>query len=420
MQTPPPQHPNADVRMRGFAERISVDAAIAWLDAALDGQQQLGCEVVTLDVAAGRVLAEAVTSKVNVPNFQRAMMDGYALRTIDIAAASAENPVSLEVLGDCFPGEAFDGKVEAGQAVRIMTGAPLPPGVDAVLPVEQTVSAGKQVLALTNLPVGKNLGHVGEDIRCSDTVLSAGRVLRPQDIGVLSSIGHGQVTVVRRPRVRIVVTGDELLPAGAQPQGSRIVDANGPMLMALARRDGGLPSQLGIVADDRDSILSALNEDADVVLTSGGSSVGQEDHVPTLLAEFGELAVHGVAMRPAGPIGMGTFGGQLVVLLPGNPVACLWGYDLLAGRAIRRLGGRPADWPYRKEVASLTGELISPVGRLDYVRIKMARGAVTPVPSSGASVLSSTTRADGFLVIPMDVAGYAAGTEVEVFMYDSP
>ena len=345
-------------------------------------------------------------------------MDGFALRAVDIAAATAENPITLDLLGNCFPGTVFDGQVKTGQAVRIMTGAPLPIGVDSVLPVEQTDVVGENIRALKSLPVGKHLGSVGEDICCGDTVLAPLRVLRPQDVGVLSSIGQSQVTVVRRPRVRIVVTGDELLPAGEQPRGSQIVDANGPMLNALVERDGGLPNHPGIVPDDPDAILAAISEDADVILTSGGSSVGQEDHVPMLLAQHGQLAVHGVAMRPAGPLGMGTFNGRLVVLLPGNPVACLWGYDLLAGRAIRRLGGRNTDWPYRRACGQLTREVVSSAGRLDYIRVTIDRGTVTPVTSSGASVLSSTTRADGFVVIPAEADGYSAGSEVEVFLYD--
>ena len=411
-------HPSADVRMRGFAERISAETALAWLDAELDRHGLLSTESVSLNAAAGRVLAEVVTSKVNVPNFQRAMMDGFALRAVDIAAATAKNPITLDLLGNCFPGTVFDGQVKTGQAVRIMTGAPLPIGVDSVLPVEQTDVVGENIRALKSLPVGKNLGSVGEDICCGEPVLAPLRVLRPQDVGVLSSIGQSQVTVVRRPRVRIVVTGDELLPAGEQPRGSQIVDANGPMLNALVERDGGLPNHPGIVPDDPDAILAAISEDADVILTSGGSSVGQEDHVPMLLAQHGQLAVHGVAMRPAGPLGMGTFNGRLVVLLPGNPVACLWGYDLLAGRAIRRLGGRNTDWPYRRACGQLTREVVSSAGRLDYIRVTIDRDTVTPVTSSGASVLSSTTRADGFVVIPAEADGYSAGSEVEVFLYD--
>ena len=414
-----PKHPNADVRMRGFVDRISVEQASAWLNTELDRLGVLTSERVSLDAGAGRVLAEDVLSTVNVPNFQRAMMDGFALRAADIADASEENPIPIDVLGDCFPGKEFAGKVGAGQGVRIMTGAPMPSGADCVLPVELTETVNEKIHAIKSLSVGKHLGSIGEDISSGDTVLSAGRVLRPQDVGVLSSIGHSQIAVVRRPRVRIIVTGDELLPAGERPKGSQIVDANGPMMTSLVERDGGLPDHPGIVPDDRDAILAALQDDADIILTSGGSSVGQEDHVPTLLAEYGELAVHGVAMRPAGPIGMGTLNGRLVILLPGNPVACLWGYDLFAGRAIRRLGGRNANWPYRKTTAVLSRDLKSPVGRLDYVRVHLSEGKVEPVSSSGASVLSSTTLADGFVVVPTEVAGFDLGTKVEVFLYDS-
>ena len=414
----PSKHVNADVRMRGFATRVSVGQALAWLDSELDRQGMLVGECVSLDQVAGRVLAEEVTSTVNVPNFQRAMMDGYALRANDIANAAAENPIPLEVLADCVPGDCYEGNVGAGQVVRIMTGAPLPSGVDSVLPVELTATVDGQVCAIESLPLGKNLGSIGEDVCRGEVLFSAGRILRPQDVGVLSSIGHAKVMVVRRPRVRIVVTGDELLAAGEMPAGNQIVDANGPMLAALVERDGGVPIHPGIVPDDRNAILAALNDDADIVITSGGSSVGQEDHVPTLLAEHGKLAVHGVAMRPAGPLGMGTFKGKLVVLLPGNPVACLWGYDLMAGRAIRRMGGRNADWPYQKITATLKLELTSPVGRLDYIRVHLADGLVEPVKSTGASVLSSTTRADGFVVIPPSVSGYPAGAQIDVFLFD--
>ncbi len=420
MATSRPQHPNADVRMRGFAERVSVEQALGWLNAELEQQGLRGSELVSPNIAAGRVLAEDVVSSVNVPNFQRAMMDGYALRSADIAQASADFPTKLKVLGDCFPGKAFAGEIKQGHTVRIMTGAPLPPGVDAVLPVEQTQSVDDAVLALGNIAAGKNLGTIGEDIRSGDGVLRTGRVLRPQDVGVLSSIGHAQVSVVPKPKVRIVVTGDELLPAGAQPQGDQIVDANGPMLKALVERDGGTAEHPGIVPDNRDAILQALREDqVDITITSGGSSVGQEDHVPTLLAEHGVLAVHGVAMRPAGPIGMGTLEGRIVILLPGNPVACLWGYDLFVARVIRHLGGRPQGWPYRKTTATLRQSLKSPLGRLDYIRVKLVEEQVEPVKSSGASVLSSTTRADGFVVVPAEVDGRQAGEEITVWLYDS-
>lgn len=412
-----PQHPNADVRMRGFAERVAVEQALSWIDAKLDSFGQLSGESIPLADAAGRVLAEDVASSVNVPNFDRAMMDGFGVRSADIREASAANPVALEVVGECFPGQSFNGTIAAGQTVKIMTGTPLPEGVDAVLPVENTSLEGSRVHALIKLQSGKNFGTVGEDIRAGEVVLQAGRVLRPQDLGVLSSIGQKSISAVRRPRVRIVVTGDELLPAGSMPAGCKIVDANGPMLAALVQRDGGIAKHPGIVPDDRQAILSALTAEADVILASGGSSVGQEDHVPTLLSEHGELAIHGINMRPASPTGMGVLNGRLVFLLPGNPVACLCGYDFFAGRAIRRLGGLRTDWPYRKTRARLSCDLKSPSGRLDYVRVTVSGKEVRPIGRSGASVLSSTTRSDGFVVVPTNCCGYATGGEVDVVLY---
>jgi molybdopterin molybdotransferase len=248
-------------------------------------------------------------------------------------------------------------------------------------------------------------------------VQPAGRVLRPQDIGVLSSIGVGEVSVIRRPRVRIMITGNELLPAGTSPEGFRIADANGPMLAALVSRDGGEPISSDIIPDNPEAIRNALLQPADVVLVSGGSSVGQEDFVPKLLAEHGELAVHGIAMRPSSPTGMGRLDGRLVFLLPGNPVSCLCAYDFFAGRAIRAWGGRSRDWPYRRVRVRLSRKLVSTVGRVDYARVIVRGDEAEPLAVSGASILSSTTRADGFVIVPADSEGQPPGAEVEVFLY---
>ncbi len=407
--------PSQDVRMRGFSRRVTVDETLAWLD------QQLGVlagESISLLQASGRVLTGDVVSPVNVPDFERAMMDGYALRAADTQGATAYNRLRLSIIGEVLPGREFAGQVGPGQAVRIMTGAPVPIGADAVLPAENVEVEADELLALGEVSPQKHIGRRAEDIAAGTTVLSAGRRLRPQDIGVLSSIGLAQVEVVRRPRVRIVVTGSELLAPGSVPEGPRIVDANSPMLAALIQRDGGLPINPGIVADDPREILEAMRDDADVIVVSGGSSVGQEDHAPTLLAQHGQLAIHGVAMRPSSPAGMGRLDQRLVFLLPGNPVSCLCAYDFFAGRAIRALGGRHTGWPYAKQHLPLRRKLVSTVGRVDYARVKLVDGEVEPLAISGASVLSSTTRADGFVIIPGDSEGMGEGERVEVFLYD--
>lgn len=424
--------PVSDVRMRGFAQRTTVEAALSWVDATV---APLPGEPVPLWAAAGRVLASAVTSTVAVPSFARSMMDGYALHAADTQGASAYNRLELAIVGEALPGRPFAGQVERGQAIRIMTGAPMPAGADAVLPAERVEAIGERLFALDEVPPAKNVGRAGEDVTRGDVVLPAGRVLRPQDVGLLSSIGHSAVQVVRRPRVRILVTGNELLPAGTPPSGSQIADANGPMLAALVVRDGGVP-MLGkqdhaansagppaeyLVPDEPAAILAAMQDErADLVLVSGGSSVGQEDHAPILLAQHGNLAIHGIAMRPSSPTGMGTIRRKPVFLLPGNPVSCLCAYDFFAGRAVRLFGGGSANWPYRSLLRRLARKLVSQVGRVDYARVRLVDGQAEPIAISGASILTSTTQADGFVVIPADSEGYPPGTDLEIFLYDCP
>jgi molybdopterin molybdotransferase len=264
------------------------------------------------------------------------------------------------------------------------------------------------------------VGQPGEDIEVGQLVLHAGRVLRPQDLGVLASIGFSPVSVVRRPAVAILITGNELLSCGSKPQGYRIVDSNSVMLAALAQRDGALPPRIQMVRDNHDTVRSALRETTeDIVLVSGGSSVGKEDHAPRVLAELGELSVHGIALRPASPTGLGFINGRPVFLLPGNPVSCLCAYDLFAGLAVRRRGGRSLSWPYRSATLPLARKIASVVGRVDYVRVQVRENSVQLLAISGAAILSSTTRADGFVLVPADSEGFPAGANVTVYFYDS-
>ncbi len=240
--------------MRGFSRRATVQQALAWLNVQVGA---LPAERVPLAEAAGRVLAEPVVSTADVPGFNRAMMDGFAVKAACVAGAAPYNPIVLELIGEAFPGRGFEGELGAGQAVKTMTGAPLPAGANAILPAELTESDRRGVRALGEVAPGKHVGLRGEDVVAGATVLEAGRRLRPQDLGVLSSIGHDALSCVRLPRVGIVLTGNELLPAGTAPSGHQITDANGPMLSALARRDGAGSVHSRIVADDRMAILAA-------------------------------------------------------------------------------------------------------------------------------------------------------------------
>lgn len=428
-----------DVRMRGFRDRAEVADVVRLLETRL---APLTAETVELRQAARRVLAEDAIAGVAVPGFDRAAMDGYALRGAETFGASPYNPLELAVIGVILPGRPLPGSLGPGQAARIMTGAPLPAGADAVLQAENAEEFaspdGPRVRITDAVPPGRHVGRVGEDIQTGNVLLRRGRRLRPQDLGVLASVGAGMVRVVRRPRVAILITGDELLPCGSRPEGFRIVDSNSVMLAALVERDAGEVARLTLLPDREETIRTALAEsagDCDVVLISGGSSVGQEDHAPRQLAQLGELPVHGVALRPASPAGVGFVAGRPVFLMPGNPVSCLCAYDLFVSPALRKLGGLaanvrlplpagpgplevPADWPYRTAELPLARKIVSPVGRVDYVRVQVTHGQVEPLATSGAAILSSTTRADGFVLVPRDSEGHAPGERVLVSLYD--
>jgi molybdopterin molybdotransferase len=417
---PAPAPKVRDVRMRGFAARADVEDVERFL---AERAGALEAEEVALLECAGRVLAEDVRSEVDVPGFARAAMDGYAVRGEDTFGASDYDPLALRVLGEALPGRPFEGRVAPGEAVRIMTGAPVPGGADAVAMAEVCEERGGEVLVRDAVPPRRHVGAPGEDVRAGEVVLRAGRRLRPQDAGLLASIGAARVRCVRRPRARLVVTGDELLPAGARPEGARVVDSNSVVLRALVARDGGVALPFELLPDRPEAIRAALEDpEADVFLVSGGSSVGKEDFAPRLVAEMGRLDFHGVAMRPSSPAGVGRLPGaareRFVFLLPGNPVSCLCAYEFFAGPTLRRLGGRSPRWPHRRARLPLARKISSAVGRTDYVRVAIERGRVVPISTSGASILSSTVRADGFVIVPRALEGMPEGAEVEVLLYD--
>jgi molybdopterin molybdotransferase len=405
-----------DVRMHGFTQRSEVPAVLAWIDA---HAMCFPDEVVPLEDAAGRTLAVDVIAPLNVPGFDRAAMDGYALRGAETAGASEYNPLTFPVLGQALPGQPFVGDIPRNASIRIMTGAPVPDGVDAVVPAEYATEASGQMVMTRPVAPGQHVGHCGEDIREGTQALGAGRRLRPQDVGLIASLGLDRVSVVRQPRVRILVTGNELKTPGTPKDPYQVYDANSYMLRGLVVRDGGLLEETWRRGDDPDRIREALiAPGADVILVSGGSSVGSEDYAPRLIAEIGELAIHGVAMRPSSPAGMGRIGETLVFLLPGNPVSCLCAYDFFAGRAIRLRGGRPPDWPHRTRRSVVARKIVSAIGRVDYCRVRLVDDRIEPIALSGASILSSTTRADGFVIMPAESEGYGPDTEVTVYLYD--
>jgi molybdopterin molybdotransferase len=406
----------SDVRMHGFRRRSEVPAVLEWIDR---HASRLGVETVALNAASGRVLARDIVAPLDVPDFDRSAMDGYALRGEATSGASEYNVLSFPVRGQALPGQPHIGDVPAHAAIRIMTGAPVPSGTDAVLPVEYTTETDGEIAITRPVAPGQNVGRRGEDIQKGKTILSAGRRLRAQDVGVIGSLGLQEVPVIAQPRTRVLATGNEVIAPGMNKGPYQIFDANSYMLRGLVARDGGsIETQLRL-GDDPERIRSALvASGADVILVSGGSSVGSEDYAPQLIAELGELPIHGVAMRPSSPAGIGRIGDALIFLLPGNPVSCLCAYDFFAGRAIRLRGGRSPDWPHRTRTCRVLRKIVSAIGRVDYCRVRLVDDGVEPLALAGASILSSTTRADGFVIVPAESEGYGADAEVTVFLYE--
>lgn len=392
----------------GNRKRTPVADVLRLID---DRVHTLGPEPIAPLEAAGRVLAARVVSAVNVPGFAKSAMDGFALRSSDSGRR--------RVIGASMPGRPFPGEVHPGEAVRITTGAPIPNGADCVVPLELADETDGEVHARIGPVPGKHVIRIGEDVATGTEVLAAGRALRPQDIGLLAAIGVSSVEVVKRPRVAILANGNELLPPGSTPSGSQIVDSNSPMLSALIARDGGTLASIQYVPDDRAALREAIRAcDADVLLISGGSSVGSEDHAASAVAELGELAIHGIAMKPGAPAGLGFIGHRIAFLLPGNPGACLAAYDLLAGRAVRLLGGRDREWPYPRIEATLATDIESRSGRTDVVMVKLSDDRATPI-AGGPSRTNGAVEADGFILVPPEVGRLPVGTAVAVFHFNS-
>jgi molybdopterin molybdotransferase len=407
-----------DIRSRGFTERTQLETA---LNSLLNGVEPLPHESVASALSCHRTLASPLLAPRNVPSFARSAMDGFALSAICVTGASESSPTILRVVGESLAGHPPNFTVQPGGAARIMTGAALPAGTNAVVPIEVCRQLDSTVEIHEAVVPGRHVCAVGEDFKQGQIVLNAGRRLLPHDLAVLSALGLRDISVIKQPRVLILVTGDEILPAFSEPAADRICDANSPMLQALIQRDGGQVTAVAIVPDNPSDLSAALaaNHSADFILISGGSSVGQEDHAPVVLSKMGTLDVHGLALRPASPAGFGRLNnGTRVMLLPGNPVSCFCAYELLAGRLVRRLAGRLDSLPHTVKHYPLAHDVKSVQGRTDFMRVRIVNGMVETIPG-GASMLSTVAMADGFVLISHDSAGCSSGDRVAVYLFEN-
>jgi molybdopterin molybdotransferase len=407
---------------RGFAVRIPLEEAVRTIAASVE---PLPAEEVNFYESLGRVLAEDVVAGINVPQFDRAAVDGYAVIASDTFGASPARPAKLRVVGSVKVGARGSKRLRRGEAVRIDTGARMPAGADSVVMVENVVEEGGHVGVLSPVTPGKNVSKAGEDVRAGETVLRRGRVLGPADIGLLASVRHLRPRVHRRPHVGVISTGSELVAPHLSASGPHVVDANSYSIAAAVTAAGGIPHRLGIVPDEekdlRRKIASALKYD--VVIVSGGSAVGRFDLVPEVISKMGDLKFHGAAIRPGGPSGFGVIGGKPVFCLAGFPAGALIAFDLLVRPALRKLQGLPADRGYLRVRARLEEGVPSVLGRADVVRVKLMRRGkeilARPMRITGSSMLTTVADADGFVIVPESAEGLERGQEVEVEVYGS-
>jgi molybdopterin molybdotransferase len=414
---------------------ISVEDALAQI---LSQVLPLEPETVPILDALGRVLTEEIVSDIDIPPFDNSAMDGYAVRSQDITAATAHTAVWLQVIGYVAAGRVADEAVRPGTAIRIMTGAPVPAGADAVVRFEDTSEANStegprdRIGIYVEILPGENVRLAGEDIRTGETVLGPGRLLRPQEIGVLASLGRSHVTVHRRPRVAILATGDELLEVHEPLTPGKIRNSNEYSNAALVTRYGGVPVRLGIARDDveelTEKIREGLAQGVDLFLTSAGVSVGDYDVVKDVLGTEGAMQFWQVNMKPGKPLAFGVLtdraSGKTVPLigLPGNPVSAMVSFEQFARPAILTMLGR-TDLAKPTVQATLDQSLVNS-GRRGFVRVIVERKAdgyhARTTGQQGSGVLTSMVWANGLAIVPEGVRHVDAGAILTVQMLDWP
>lgn len=377
--------------------------------------QPTGSETVALGDAVGRVLAEPVVAPHDVPSFANSAMDGFAVRAEDVASPGAV----LEILEDVAAGQTASLSVGEGQAIKIMTGAPMPDGADTVVRVEDTSEEGGKVTIATAPEPGNSVRPPGGDVASGTTVFAAGIRLTPAHVGTLATIGVVSPTVARRPRVAVMSTGDELVPPETEELAPGMIrDSNRPMLMALVEEAGSVGIDLGRVPDDADTLRSALGQasvEADLIVTSGGVSMGEYDVIKMVLAQEADVDFYPVAMKPGKPQGFGTVGGTPLFGLPGNPVSVLVSFEQFVRPAL--LAMQRARALFRTRVMGVAGEdLHSDPLKEEFIRVRFVGSENPPrvmtTGGQGSHVLSGAANADAFAVLPREVGHVAQGDPV--------
>lgn len=402
----------------------------------LDEVSALDARQVPLSEALGYVLAAPVVAQNDLPPFANSAMDGYALRSADIAGATTDHPVTLTVVGDIAAGAPATFSVNAGTAARIMTGAPMPEGADAVIPVEDTDEAWREaerplpdhVAVRRSVRVGDYIRRAGEDVKTGDTVLLAGHVVRPQTISVMASLGVAQVPVVRRPRIGVLATGDELVDVDEPLSLGKIRNSNSYALAAQIEQAGAKTVWLGVAHDTEASVRQRLQSGVaagvDLLVSSAGVSVGAYDVVKSVLDQDGEVGFWRVRMRPGKPLAFGRYAGIPYLGLPGNPVSAMVSFEMFVRPALLKMAGHEA--LFRPLLPVRVGESFDSDGRESYIRVVVTRhresGELRALTtgSQGSHIITSLVQANALLIVPEGQMSVKAGEQLAAMMLDWP
>lgn len=375
----------------------------------------------------GYVLAEDIVAAHDVPPFDNSAMDGYALLAADIAGAGEETPVTLKIIEEQPAGAVTEVMVTPGTAIKIMTGAPIPAGADVVVPIEQTRSTGETVEILRALPVNNNIRSAGEDMPKGSLAVTAGAVVTPVVVGLLASLGYARANAFAKPRVAVIGTGNELIPVDQPLAPGKIRDSNSYMVTAQARACGAIVTRLGVAGDTKEDVarlVDAALADADVVVTSGGVSVGDYDFVKDVLAEKGaELKFWGVKQKPGKHVAVWTLGEKLIFGLPGNPVATVVCFEEYVRPALLKMMGR-TNLLRPVVTAALTHDFKKKPGRQHFVGVRVeaadGRYRATVNGRQGSGIIKSLEGADGIAVVPEDITDIKAGGKMQVQLIGLP
>ncbi len=405
-------------RLKGFEKLTNVDDALTTFFKALR-PKRLAPEAVTIEHALGRVAAENIVAPSDLPRFDRSAVDGYAVMAEDTFEASQFNPKRLKLI--------HEGNLEKAQAKLIWTGNPLPKSANAVIMLEHTRKVKNNIQIVVPVTPSENVSKKGEDIRKGEVAVRAGTRLQAHHLGLLAALGMTSAKVVRRPRIAVVSTGRELVELGRKTSPNQIINSNRFVIAGLCRELGAEPVYLGIAVDNEKAIREKIREGlekADAVITTGGTSVGVADLVPIVVAKLGKpgIVVHGVAMRPGMPTALGVVKDKPIFVLSGYPVAATIGFEVFARPTILKLLGAESE---RHPVvqARLTRRVVGALGRRVYLRVNVTerKGAfhATPVLAKGSGLLSSLTKANGYVVIPEDREGIEEEETVAVHLFSS-